>query len=128
MSMAVSRPEETLLGASMGFSRPPAPLLDTSMTVSRPMETAIATSRASFGAPGTLDRGQPPPEGGVAEFRRMEEKVEGQAGQVAASREIEEALSGGGSTADLEARFARLEHSGGGDKPAARRSATSSPR
>jgi phage shock protein A len=52
-----------------------------------------------------------------AEFRRMEEKVEGQAAQVAASREIEEALSGGSSAADLEARFARLEHGGGGDKP-----------
>lgn len=50
-----------------------------------------------------------------AEFRRMEEKVEGQAAQVAASREIEEALAGGGtSAADLEAKFAQLEHGRGG--------------
>ncbi|MCC6555422.1 MAG: PspA/IM30 family protein [Polyangiaceae bacterium] len=49
-----------------------------------------------------------------AEFRRMEEQVEGQAAEVAASREVEEALSGGGlSAAELEAKFAQLEHGGG---------------
>lgn len=55
--------------------------------------------------------------GAFAEFRRMEEQVEGQAAQVAASREVEEALSGGGlSAAELEAKFAQLEHGGGSAK------------
>lgn len=53
--------------------------------------------------------------GAFAEFRRMEEKVEGQVAEVAASREIEDALRGGGlSNADLEAKFAALEGGAGG--------------
>lgn len=49
-----------------------------------------------------------------AEFRRMEDQVEGQVAQVAASREVEEVLSGDGRAhADLEARFAALERGTG---------------
>ena len=48
--------------------------------------------------------------GAFAEFRRMEEKIDGKVAEVAASREVEEALSSGGmSDADVEAKFARLE-------------------
>lgn len=50
-----------------------------------------------------------------AEFRRMEEKVEGAAAEVAAAREVDDAIRGGGMSAmDLEARFAALEGGGGG--------------
>ncbi|MCK6586120.1 MAG: PspA/IM30 family protein [Polyangiaceae bacterium] len=60
--------------------------------------------------------------GAFAEFRRMEEKVEGHVAEVAAHREVEEALggSGGMSAMDLEARFAALEggaRGGSDDKP-----------
>lgn len=52
--------------------------------------------------------------GAFAEFRRMEEHVEGQVAEVAAHREVEEALGAEGhSREDLEARFAQLEHGGG---------------
>jgi phage shock protein A len=79
----------------------------------------IKQARAGGGAEGLGAKGGT---SAFSEFRRMEEQVEGQAAQVAASREIEEALSGGGlSPADLEAKFAQLEHGGGragsGDKP-----------
>jgi phage shock protein A len=50
----------------------------------------------------------------------MEEKVEGHVAEVAAHREVEDALAGGGmSEMDLEAKFARLEGGRGGsdDKP-----------
>ncbi len=51
--------------------------------------------------------------GAFAEFRRMEDKIEGQVAEVAAAREIDEALRPHGmSDTDLEAKFARLE--GGG--------------
>lgn len=49
-----------------------------------------------------------------AEFRRMEEKVEGAAAEVAAAREVDDALRGNAmSQMDLEARFAALEGGGG---------------
>jgi phage shock protein A len=54
--------------------------------------------------------------GAFAEFRRMEEKIDGKVAEVAASREVEEALSSGGmSDADVEAKFARLEGGASGD-------------
>lgn len=60
------------------------------------------------GAEGLGSRGG---QSAFSEFRRMEEQVEGQVAQVAASREVEEAISGGGlSAAELEAKFAQLEH------------------
>jgi phage shock protein A len=60
--------------------------------------------------------------GAFAEFRRMEDKIEGQVAEVAAAREVDDALRQGGmSDADLESKFAQLEGGGGGgrsgDKP-----------
>jgi phage shock protein A len=52
-----------------------------------------------------------------AEFRRMEDQIEGHVAEVAAHREVEEALNEGGSREDLEARFAQLEHGGTGRAP-----------
>ncbi|MFO0757392.1 MAG: PspA/IM30 family protein [Byssovorax sp.] len=50
-----------------------------------------------------------------AEFRRMEDQIEGQVAEVAAHREVEDAITGGGlSGAELEAKFAALEGKGGG--------------
>jgi len=51
--------------------------------------------------------------GAFAEFRRMEDKIEGKVAEVAAARELDDALrSGGMSDMDLESKFAQLE--GGG--------------
>lgn len=48
-----------------------------------------------------------------AEFRRMEDQIEGHAAEVAAHQEVEAALGEGGlSGAELEAKFAALEHGG----------------
>lgn len=59
--------------------------------------------------------------GAFAEFRRMEEKIDGAAAAVSAAREVDEAIRGGGmSAADLESKFARLEageRAGTPDKP-----------
>lgn len=53
--------------------------------------------------------------GAFAEFRRMEEKIDGAQAEVAASREVEEAIRGDGlSAAELEAKFAQLEGGKGG--------------
>jgi phage shock protein A len=53
--------------------------------------------------------------GAFAEFRRMEDKIEGQVAEVAAAREVNDALRQGGmSDADLESKFAQLEGGGGG--------------
>jgi phage shock protein A len=72
----------------------------------------IRQSKAGSGAEGL---GAKPGGGAFAEFRRMEEQVEDQAAQASASRELDEALSGGGmSASELEAKFAQLEHGGGG--------------
>src|SRR5688572_22675452 len=58
--------------------------------------------------------------GAFAEFRRMEEKIDGQVAEVAASREVDDVLREGKMSADeLEAKFAALEHGRpikGGDK------------
>jgi phage shock protein A len=71
--------------------------------------TQVRQARAGGGAEAL--GAQPGTSGGAfAEFRRMEDKIEGVAAEVEASKEIEEALRGGGpSTEELEARFARLE-------------------
>ncbi|MFT3775143.1 MAG: PspA/IM30 family protein [Minicystis sp.] len=48
------------------------------------------------------------------EFRRMEDQIESHVAEVAAHKEVEEAMQDGGlSREDLEAKFARLEHGGG---------------
>ncbi len=53
-----------------------------------------------------------------AEFRRMEDQIEGHVAEVAAHREVEEALGGDGlSRAELEAKFARLEGGGSAAAP-----------
>jgi phage shock protein A len=52
--------------------------------------------------------------GAFAEFRRMEDKIDGAAAEVAASREVDDALrSGGLSDDELESKFAALESGGG---------------
>ena len=49
-----------------------------------------------------------------SEFRRMEDQIESHVAEVAAHKEVEEAMQDGGlSREDLEAKFARLEHGGG---------------
>lgn len=48
------------------------------------------------------------------EFRRMEEKIEGREAVGAAMAEVDEALSQGAKTDDLEAKFRELERRGGG--------------
>jgi phage shock protein A len=50
------------------------------------------------------------------EFRKIEDQLERAEAEVAAGREVDEALSGkpGGRKEDLEAKFAALEHGGGG--------------
>jgi phage shock protein A len=51
--------------------------------------------------------------GAFAEFRRMEEQIEGKVAEAAAAREVEDALTSGGMTAsELESKFAALEHGG----------------
>jgi phage shock protein A len=54
-----------------------------------------------------------------AEFRRMEDQIEGHVAEIAAHKEVEAALNEGGLSAEeLEAKFSRLEHGGAapGDK------------
>jgi phage shock protein A len=64
-------------------------------------------AKAGGGAEGLGARGTGT--GAFAEFRRMEEKIDGHVAEVAAAREVEDALDGGPSAAELEAKFARLE-------------------
>ena len=76
-------------------------------------------AKAGGGAEGL---GAKPGGGAFAEFRRMEEKIEGHAAEVAASREVDDALRDGGlSREELEAKFAALERGGpsgsGDEKP-----------
>lgn len=53
-----------------------------------------------------------------AEFRRMEDQIEGHVAEVAAHKEVEEAMrDGGASSEELEAKFARLEHGGSSKSP-----------
>jgi phage shock protein A len=77
-------------------------------------------ARAGGGAEGLGGKGSGG--GAFAEFRRMEEKIDGAAAEVQAHREVEEALQGGGMSAvDLESKFAVLEGKavkGSGDKTA----------
>jgi phage shock protein A len=79
----------------------------------------IKQAKAGGGAEGLGARGSTT--GAFAEFRRMEEKLEGQVAEVAAAREVDDALrSGGMSDLELESKFAALEggaRSGRDDKP-----------
>ena len=80
--------------------------------------TQLQAAKAGGGAEGLGGRGTG---GAFAEFRRMEDKIDGVAAEAAAHREIDEALNGGKmSAADLESKFARLEagdRMGTPDKP-----------
>lgn len=71
--------------------------------------TQMKQAKAGGGVEGLGAR--PGAQGGAfAEFRRMEDKIEGHAAEVAAAREVDDALRDGGmSDMDLEAKFARLE-------------------
>jgi len=67
-------------------------------------------ARAGGGAEGLGAKGG----SAFAEFRRMEEKIDGAAAEVQAHREVEDALKGGGMSAtELESKFAALEGRGG---------------
>jgi phage shock protein A len=83
------------------------------------LATQMKQAKAGGGAEGLGARGSSG--GAFAEFRRMEEKVEGHVAEVAAHREVEDALGGGGmSELDLESKFAALEsgaRGGSDDKP-----------
>ncbi|UQA62892.1 PspA/IM30 family protein [Polyangium aurulentum] len=73
----------------------------------------IKQAKAGGGAEGLGARGSGA--GAFAEFRRMEDKIEGHVAEVAAAREVDDALRQGGmSDADLESKFAQLEGGGGG--------------
>jgi phage shock protein A len=72
------------------------------------LATQLKQARGGGGAEGL---GAKQPGGAFAEFRRMEEQIEGKTAEVQAHREVEDALAGGGlSAAELEAKFAALEH------------------
>ncbi|MRG92368.1 PspA/IM30 family protein [Polyangium spumosum] len=72
--------------------------------------TQLQQAKAGGGAEGLGGRGTG---GAFAEFRRMEDKIEGKVAEVAAARELDDALrSGGMSDMELESKFAQLE--GGG--------------
>ncbi|AKT36862.1 PspA/IM30 family protein [Chondromyces crocatus] len=84
--------------------------------------TLAAQLRQAKAGGGTESLGAKPGGGAFAEFRRMEDQIEGQVAQVAAAREVDDVLKSGGlSSAELEARFAQLEGRGGAseseDKP-----------
>ncbi|MDI1428960.1 MULTISPECIES: PspA/IM30 family protein [Polyangium] len=71
----------------------------------------LQQAKAGGGAEGLGARGSSG--GAFAEFRRMEDKIEGKVAEVAAARELDDALRGGGmSDVELESKFAQLE--GGG--------------
>ncbi|HVK69056.1 MAG TPA: PspA/IM30 family protein [Polyangium sp.] len=73
--------------------------------------TQLQQAKAGGGAEGLGARGSTG--GAFAEFRRMEDKIEGKVAEVAAARELDDALRGGGlSDVELESKFAQLE--GGG--------------
>lgn len=74
------------------------------------LSTQLKQARAGGGAEGLGARGG---SSAFSEFRRMEEQIDGRVAEVAAHKEVEEALASDGvSREELEAKFARLE--GGG--------------
>jgi phage shock protein A len=78
----------------------------------------IKQAKAGGGAEGLGAKGTGG--GAFAEFRRMEDKIEGQVAEVAAARELDDAMrSGGLSDMELESKFAQLEGGGSssGGKP-----------
>jgi phage shock protein A len=81
--------------------------------------TQLKQARAGGGAEGL---GAKAGSGGAfAEFRRMEEKIDGAAAEVQAHREVEDAILGDRSSAEeLESKFARLEGRDGSPGAAAK--------
>ena len=72
----------------------------------------VKQARAGGGAEGL---GAKSPGSAFAEFRRMEDQIDGQVAEVAAHREVDDALRDGRMDADdLESKFAQLEGKGGG--------------
>ena len=78
----------------------------------------VKQARAGGGAEGLGAKG---PGGAFAEFRRMEDQIDGQVAEVTAHREVDDALREGRMDSDdLESKFAALEGkspTGAGDKP-----------
>jgi len=78
----------------------------------------VKQARAGGGAEGL---GAKAPGNAFAEFRRMEDQIDGQVAEVAAHREVDDALNDGRMASDdLESKFAQLEGRGGasGEKTA----------
>jgi phage shock protein A len=80
------------------------------------LATQLKQARAGGGAEGL---GAKPGGSAFDEFRRMEDKIEHHAQEVAAHREVEDAIGGGMNEMDLEAKFRQLEGKGGGGSTAA---------
>ncbi len=77
--------------------------------------TLAAQLRQARGGGGAEGLGAKAGGGAFAEFRRMEDQIDGQVAQVAATQEVEDAIQGGGlSASELESKFAALEGKGGG--------------
>ncbi|MBK8253589.1 MAG: PspA/IM30 family protein [Polyangiaceae bacterium] len=77
--------------------------------------TIAAQVKQARGGGGAEGLGAKSPGGAFAEFRRMEDKIDGQVAEVAAHREVDDALRDGRMEADeLESKFAALEGKGGG--------------
>ena len=77
--------------------------------------TIAAQVKQARGGGGAEGLGAKSPGGAFAEFRRMEDKIDGQVAEVAAHREVDDALRDGRMDADdLESKFAQLEGRSGG--------------
>ncbi len=77
------------------------------------LATQLKQARAGGGAEGL---GSKAGGGAFDELRRMEAKIDHHTEEVAAHREVEEALAGGSDAVDLEAKFRRLEGKDGNAK------------
>lgn len=76
------------------------------------LATQLKQARGGGGAEGLGSTGKPG--GAFEEFRRMEAKIDHHAEEVAAHREVEDALGGGVKEMDLESKFRQLEGKDGG--------------
>jgi phage shock protein A len=85
--------------------------------------TIAAQVKQARAGGGAENLGAKAPGSAFAEFRRMEDKIDGQVAEVAAHREVDDALRDGRMESDeLESKFAQLEGRGGvatGDKSSA---------
>lgn len=74
----------------------------------------VARAQQSRGGTGAEQLGTKGGSSAFANFRRMEEKIEGREAEGTAMAEVEEALGKGEKAEDLEAKFRELERGGGG--------------